>query len=138
MREIFTDDNENAVSIEVYQATYATYTSGWLQKSTHPRRTRTLLSVIRSNYENIGTAVLRHVGVGLDMGGYRGFLSYSDVYGIVDSKELRRYFQHVRFIPIMGMGKRDTHQLVHRDLPRQHPFGTTLRFTGPVPADSRQ
>ena len=28
--------------------------------------------------------------------------------------------------------------LVHGDLPRQHPFGTTLRFTGPVPADSRQ
>ena len=26
--------------------------------------------------------------------------------------------------------------LVH--LPRQHPFGTTLSFTGPVPADSRQ
>ena len=23
-------------------------------------------------------------------------------------------------------------------LPRQHSFGTTLRFTGPVPADSRQ
>ena len=29
---------------------------------------------------------------------------------------------------------------VHRlngDLPRQHSFATTLRFTGPVPADSR-
>ena len=24
------------------------------------------------------------------------------------------------------------------DLPRQYSFGTTLRFTGPVPADSRQ
>ena len=36
----------------------------------------------------------------------------------------RRYFQHAHFIPIVG------------DL--QHPFGTTLRFTGPVPADSRQ
>ena len=23
------------------------------------------------------------------------------------------------------------------DLPRQHPFGTTVRFSGPVPADSR-
>ena len=28
--------------------------------------------------------------------------------------------------------------VVHGDLPRQHSFGTTLRFTGPVPADSRQ
>ena len=28
--------------------------------------------------------------------------------------------------------------LVDGDLPRQHPLGTTLRFTGPVPADSRQ
>ena len=28
-------------------------------------------------------------------------------------------------------------QLVHGDLPRQHSFGTTLRVTGPVPADSR-
>ena len=30
-------------------------------------------------------------------------------------------------------------ELVHGDLPRQHPVGNTLRFTGgPVPADSRQ
>ena len=28
--------------------------------------------------------------------------------------------------------------MVHGALPRQHSFGTTLRFTGPVPADSRQ
>ena len=28
--------------------------------------------------------------------------------------------------------------LVHGDLPRQHSFGTALRFTGPVLADSRQ
>ena len=28
--------------------------------------------------------------------------------------------------------------MVHGDLPRRHPFGTTLRFTGPVPSDSRQ
>ena len=27
---------------------------------------------------------------------------------------------------------------VYGDLPRQHSFGTTLRFTGPVPANSRQ
>ena len=47
-------------------------------------------------------------------------------------------FQHAHFIPIMGVGKRGGYQVVHGDLPRQHPFGTTLRFTGPVPADSRQ
>ena len=28
--------------------------------------------------------------------------------------------------------------IIYGDLPMQHPFGTTLRFTGPVPADSRQ
>ena len=50
----------------------------------------------------------------------------------------RRYFQHARFIPIVGVGKRGEYELVHGDLPRQHSFGTTLRFTGPVPADSRQ
>ena len=50
----------------------------------------------------------------------------------------RRYFQHAHFIPIVGVGKRGEYQLVHCDLPRQHSFGTTLRFTGPVPADSRQ
>ena len=50
----------------------------------------------------------------------------------------RRYFQHAHFIPIVGVGKRGEYLLVHADLPRQHPFGTTLRFTGPVPADSRQ
>ena len=48
------------------------------------------------------------------------------------------YFQNAHFIPIVGVGKRGEYYLVHGDLPRQHPFGTTLRFTGPVPADSRQ
>ena len=50
----------------------------------------------------------------------------------------RQYFQHPHFIRIVGVGKRGAYELVHGDLPRQHPFGTTLRFTGPVPADSRQ
>ena len=54
------------------------------------------------------------------------------------SRGHRRYFQHAHFIPIVGVGKRGEYYLVHGDLPRQHPFGTTLRFTGPVPADSRQ
>ena len=45
---------------------------------------------------------------------------------------------HVHFIPIVGIGKRCEYLLVHGDLPRQHSFGTTLRFTGPVLADSRQ
>ena len=36
------------------------------------------------------------------------------------------------------VGNRGAYYLVHGDLPRQHPFGTTLRFTGPVPADSLQ
>ena len=49
-----------------------------------------------------------------------------------------RYFQHAHFIPIVGVGKRGEYYLVHGDMPRQHSFGTTLRFTGPVPADSRQ
>ena len=39
---------------------------------------------------------------------------------------------------IVGVGKRGAYLLVHGDLPRQHSFGTTLGFTGPVPADSRQ
>ena len=50
----------------------------------------------------------------------------------------RQYFQHAHSIPIVGVGKRGAYYLVRSDLPRQHPFGTTLRFTGPVPADSRQ
>ena len=49
-----------------------------------------------------------------------------------------RYFQHANLIPIVAVGKRGEYYLVHGDLPRQHSFGTTLRFTGPVPADSRQ
>ena len=48
-------------------------------------------------------------------------------------------FQHAHFIPIIvGVGKGGAYYLVHGDLPRQHSFGTTLRFTGLVPADSRQ
>ena len=47
-------------------------------------------------------------------------------------------FNMRHYIPILGVGKRGAYSLVHGDLPRQHPFGITLRFTGPVPADSRQ
>ena len=50
----------------------------------------------------------------------------------------RRHFQHAHFIPTVGLGKRGEYQLVHSDLLGQHSFGTTLRFTGPVPADFRQ
>ena len=50
-----------------------------------------------------------------------------------------RYFQHAaHFIPKVGVGKRGAYYLVRGDLPRQHPFEATLRFTGPVPADSRE
>ena len=42
-------------------------------------------------------------------------------------------FNNARFIPIVGVGKRDAYELVHGDLPRQHPFGITLRFTASVP-----
>ena len=42
------------------------------------------------------------------------------------------------FIPIVSVEKRGAYSLVHGDLPRQHSFGTTLRFTGPVQADSPQ
>ena len=52
--------------------------------------------------------------------------------------DIRRYFQHAHFIPIVGVGKRGEYYLVHGDLPRQHTFRTILRFTGPVPADSWQ
>ena len=41
----------------------------------------------------------------------------------------RRYFQHAHFMTIVGVGKRGAYELVHGDLPRQHPFGTTLRFS---------
>ena len=50
----------------------------------------------------------------------------------------RRYFQHAHVISIERVRKRDAYQLSHGDLPRQHPFGITLRFTGPVLADSQQ
>ena len=49
----------------------------------------------------------------------------------------RRYFQHAHFIQIEGVGKIGAYQLVRGDLPRQHPFGTTLTCTGLVPVDSR-
>ena len=45
------------------------------------------------------------------------------------------------YAAITGCGKetRGVYYLVYYgDLPRQHSFGTTLRLTGPVPADSRQ
>ena len=48
------------------------------------------------------------------------------------------YFHHAYFIPIVGVGKRGAYQLVLGDLPRKYSLGTTLRFTGPVPADARQ
>ena len=50
---------------------------------------------------------------------------------------LARTFQHSHFIPIVGVGKRGAYSLVHGDLPSQHSFGTTLRFTGPVRGSER-
>ena len=48
---------------------------------------------------------------------------------------LSTYNNH--FIPRkVGVGKRGAYYLVHGDLPRQHSFGTTLRFIGPVPGES--
>ena len=65
--------------------------------------------------------------------------------------EHRREGQNtVNYLEVLGLVKRllvitdrgqsslPAYYLVHGDLPRQHSFGTTLRFTGPVPADSRQ
>ena len=46
--------------------------------------------------------------------------------------------QHSYFIPIVGVGKKGAYWLIHGDLPRQHSYGTILRFTSPVPADSRK
>ena len=79
--------------------------------------------------------------------GIRTHLYLNVIYSTVTTVELlsststmytRRYFQHAHFILLVSVGKRGEYQLVHGDLPRQYPFGTTLRFTGPVPADSRQ
>ena len=48
-----------------------------------------------------------------------------------------RYFQHTLFIPKVGMG-RERHTLIGPWYAKAAPFtGTTLRTTGPVPADSR-
>ena len=41
-------------------------------------------------------------------------------------------------ISIVGVEKRGAHQLVHGDAKAAPVTGTTLRFTGPVPADSRE
>ena len=41
-------------------------------------------------------------------------------------------------LSIVGVGKRGAYYLVYGYLPMQHPLGITLRFTGPVPMDSRQ
>ena len=57
---------------------------------------------------------------------------------MVPADDVYRYFQHAHFISIVGVAKRGAFQLAHGDLPRQNPFGTTFRFTGPLPADSRQ
>ena len=51
----------------------------------------------------------------------------------------RRYFQHAYFSYVGVAKKRRIFTAVHGDLSRQHPFGITLRFTGPaVQVDSRQ
>ena len=49
-----------------------------------------------------------------------------------------RYFQCAQFITIVGVGKIGAYYLVHGDAKAAPVAGTTLRFTGPVPADSRQ
>ena len=65
---------------------------------------------------------------------YNEELLYVCMYHAWSSHIIRRYFQHAHSVPIVGVGKRGAYQLVHGDPPRQHSFGTTLRFTGPMPA----
>ena len=75
-----------------------------------------------------------------DIGCSRDKNSSWDVIGLLYSTQcsMGRYFQHAHLIPTVGVGKRGASYLVYGDLPRQNSFGTTLTFTGPVPADSRQ
>ena len=46
--------------------------------------------------------------------------------------------QHAHFIPIVGVENEGIYYVVHGDLPKQHSFETTLRLTGPKPADAGQ
>ena len=46
------------------------------------------------------------------------------------TEDIRRYFQQ----PIVGV-EREAYIKVRGDLPRQLPFESTLRFTGPVPVN---
>ena len=49
----------------------------------------------------------------------------------------RRYFQRANYIPIVGVGKRGPYELVHGDTKAAPVTEMALRFTGPVPVDSR-
>ena len=52
---------------------------------------------------------------------------------------LSRILEYVEYLYINQMrAVLDLNLLVHCDLPRQYSFGTNLRLTGPVPADSRR
>ena len=65
--------------------------------------------------------------------------AYSILVALVPTNSsIYNFIPRTHFIPIVGVGKRGAYKLVHGDLSRQHPFGTTLRFTGPVPVDSLQ
>ena len=54
------------------------------------------------------------------------------------NQEIILNFSTVTNNSLVGVGKRGAYYLAHGNLPRQHSFGTTLRFSGPVPVDSRQ
>ena len=56
---------------------------------------------------------------------------WSNELDVQNKWEENTHIRHTRYQLLVGVGKRG-------DLPRQHRFGTTLRFTGPVPAESRQ
>ena len=95
---------------------------------------RTVLYCTVAVYFVVWGWATRHYPSVLDTG-YFDLTVFSHTYIALHS---RRYFQHAHFIPMVCAEKRGAYELVHGDLPRQHSFGTTLRFTGPVPADSRQ
>ena len=89
------------------------------------------LSVFSENLqdtESKGSEVGLHLLYNTVASPYSNYMKYGTV----------QYFQHAHFIPKLGVGKRGEYYFVHGDLPRQYSFGTTLRFTGPVPANSRQ
>ena len=106
------------------------------QEEKTPQNVRMTENSVRPDKNLLLIIITKRKGLfGMLCAKYVFLLQYFDFPGLYHRL---RYCRHINFIPVVGVGKRGAHSLVHGNAERTPVTGTTSRTTVPVPADPRQ